>query len=186
MTWVEDGHEVFLLTVFGGVPPEGSEHHLKYITLWQEYEAAIERGPFEHYLAYDHLDDAARVDQLMADDLAVTLDRSVRLLRPNLVVVPTGIHHPDHAIVRSALTDYGIDERFWYYDELPYYVLYPSDSWSAKMGVALGYGNPCRFDREGCRDHLAAKQRICRLFGSQMGPSLERTLWAPERVWRPA
>lgn len=177
MTWVEDGHEVHLLTVFGGVPPEGSEHHLKYITLWQEYEAAIERGPFEHYLAYEYFDDAARVDQLMAQDLVDSLRRSINLLRPDTVVGPAGIHHPDHGITAAALC-VANDAAEWLYDELPYYVLWPEH--------AIDPRSTDRYEREGSRDHLAAKQRICHLFGSQMGPALERTLWCPERVWRPA
>jgi hypothetical protein len=179
MTWVEDGHDVHLLTVFGGVPPVGHEHHVKYITLWQEYEAAIERGPFEHAGALDYFDDAARTDQLMWADFQAAVRQRVTKMAADATVWPTGIHHPDHLLTSGCRRDGG-----WAYDELPYYVLYPNealefecDDWTTQVG---------KWDREGSRDHLAAKQRICRLFGSQMGPSLERTLWAPERVWRPA
>jgi LmbE family N-acetylglucosaminyl deacetylase len=180
LTWVEDGHEVLLLTVFGGVPPEGSEHHVKYVALWQEYEAAIERGPFQHYRALDYFDDAARVGQLIWPDFIECVAAAMFGALPEIIVYPTGIHHPDHLLVRQALNDAtSWLKNAWIYDELPYYVTYPEESFMAESPGAL------RYEREGSRGHLAEKQRICRLFGSQIGESVERCIYAPERVWRP-
>lgn len=185
MTWREDGHEVHLLTVFSAVPPEGNERHIKHVTMWQEYEAAIERGPFEHYRALDYFDDAVRVGQLMWEPFEDDVNYAVKHYRADAVVAPTGISHPDHRLVRAAIDDWNPDGKTWYYDELPYYVAYPQWSWSAKWLSLLGSGYPRPYEREGCREHLAAKKRLCRLFGSQVGDTEERCLWVPERVWRP-
>lgn len=177
MTWVEDGHEVMLATVFGGIPEPGAERYGKHCTMWEEYQQAIMRGPFLHLAAALLLDDAARTDQLMLNDVKRFVDRQVRDCDPDVLVMPIGIHHPDHRVVADAEPAL-VRARRWYYEELPYFVTHPELS-----GPTLRHG--WSFQREGSRNHLAAKQRICRLFASQMGETEERCLWAPERVWRP-
>jgi LmbE family N-acetylglucosaminyl deacetylase len=188
LTWVEDGHEVQLLTVFGGVPPVGNERWEKHKVMWEEYERALRAGPFDHSAAGLFLDDAARTDQLMFTEVVDFLKRHISGTDPDLVVWPQGIHHPDHQVVRDAglyLRNYGGFPQRAIYDELPYFVMYPEDSFAADERVADTAWGRFGHVREGNRSHLSEKQRICRLFASQMGETEERCLWAPERCWRP-
>jgi LmbE family N-acetylglucosaminyl deacetylase len=179
LTWVEDGHEVLLATVFAGIPSSiiDNERYWKHTTMWEEYHQALFQGPFEHLAAGLFFDDAARPDQPMLVDVQGFIAMQVNDCDPDVLVMPIGIHHPDHTIVRMSAPPLRRARR-WYYDELPYFVMYPE-----LAGPRLEHGG--LMAREGCRNHLAEKRAICAAFASQMGETEERCLWAPERVWRP-
>ena len=169
LTWLEDGDHVEVLTLFCGIPEDEAGHakHTKLHAEHRDVEARLSavkwyQGPFldDVYDPRPSLPDVAYI----IDGLAADVD---------VVVVPQGIHHPDHRLLAEAWWMMSWERyrgRVWRYDELPYYVEYPE--------VLSTRGRPV-----GCRDFLEEKKRICRLYASQIGPSVERSLWAPERVY---
>lgn len=171
----------------GGVPRFG-HHEEKYLRLLSEHRDVCERTGWKacNGLFYD---DAAVEDAiigrltgppglswtvLLNEWLAKALDGYDEWW------VPCGIHHPDHVAVNRAIgtlvNRWGRHQRFRMYEELPYRVLYPGMRIPAGLtGFGPAVGDP--------HELLAAKQRLCRLYASQIGPDIERCLYAPERLW---
>lgn len=113
--------EVTIITPFAGIPPmslDNSVGYTKHTTLRQEHSLACE------------IIGAEEINGPFLDD--VYPDRPLHHLKEWLeewiadfhqLIVPLGIHHPDHLIIRNAMSR--IHEDHWYYEELPYRELYP-------------------------------------------------------------
>lgn len=91
------------------------------------------------------------------------------------VLVPVGIHHPDHEAAAEAGAI--LDGHGWpvaWYEELPYRVWFPIQTiW---LGVALTI-------EDGPRDTKAAAVAC---YASQLNDEITDCLYVPERVWRRA
>lgn len=93
--------------------------------------------------------------------------------------VPLGIHHPDHVACRAGFGDVRHpDAPVVAYEELPYRVLYPM------LAEALAVRLPATASLVGSSGHLPEKRRLVRMYESQVGPELERHVYAHERLWR--
>lgn len=181
LTWIEDGHQLTILTVFGGFP-EG-EQAQKHFLMEEEHRAAMKALGNIDLIDANYLDHAARHGSPMGPgDVLDTLRFGLGSSGADVVVGPTGIHHDDHQIVRSAVE--GLPRattHLWLYDELPYFVMYPEKCLHATLHRLGGWRN---LTPEGCRSHRVEKQQLCAMYRSQIGETEERCLLAPERVWR--
>jgi LmbE family N-acetylglucosaminyl deacetylase len=186
LTWLGDGDKIDILTVFGAVP-EGAQ---KEETLFEEHDMAMTRLGLDGWYQLDFTDDAwlergldspfqhphyAAIEQGIADIVA--------RVKPDVICVPTGIHHPDHGVASAATQALGSDVypamEWWWYDELPYYVLYPHEV----LAVAYWEEFDDFYQRVGSRDFYVAKQGLVQCYGSQVDEALVRCLMVPERVW---
>lgn len=177
ITWLEDGHQLSIQTVFGGIPFDGHDDAQirKHITLEMEHREAMKRlGEVDMIdtMFLDHGCGLGRTD-------TEAIIESIWTTGHDVVVAPQGIHHDDHIQVTHAC--FSATQRknmpMWIYDELPYFALYPELSFARY--TLDGY------EREGCRDHYEAKLRLTKCYPSQIGRTEVRTLMCPERVWRP-
>lgn len=165
--WVDEGHEVTIFSVYAGIPkdPDG---RAKYQRLWLEHERCCEvLGAAHHNM--DFLDDTYCPRPPVT---AVTGAIRDAVAGFNVVVGPTGIHHPDHQRVAAVCADLGT----WRYDELPYYVEFPLQAFRGAGEYAMITPPP---------GHLPIKRRACLAYESQIHEKEERCLWVPERLWRP-
>ena len=171
--WLEDGHQVTLVTVFGAIPdwqPDETKHAIfdlehnavvaalggvRDIQFNFHDAAAVERSPMPLYQTQGQIRKA--LDDFVGEGFY------------DVTVWPAGIHHPDHLAVAACRPNEG---RQWVYEELPYYVLYPD--------LPVRYSS---WERLGSRSFLDRKKVLCRAYRSQFGENEERCLWAPERVW---
>jgi hypothetical protein len=166
LTWIEDGHEVTVLSVFAGIPWHDEEGRRKHTILRAEHDRAMERLGAAH-VELDFLDDVygprpdtLDVCQAIADATGSTTEQ---------YVWPVGIHHPDHRFLAGIRP---IDRKLWFYDEIPYYVLYPNAVW-----------DPYQAERWAARSHYQEKSRLIHEYRSQLNDDLVRCLLVPERVW---
>lgn len=92
--------------------------------------------------------------------------------------VPFGIYHPDHVDVAMAAGRIARPTARWsIYEELPYRVDHPEYAPRVSGRYELtGFGP--------LGEQLEAKRRLCHVYASQIGPNIERCLYAPERLWR--
>jgi LmbE family N-acetylglucosaminyl deacetylase len=167
LTWIEDGHEVTVLSVFAGIPFHDEEGRRKHTTLRAEHDRAMGRLGASH-VELDFLDDVYKPrpehDDIGAAVMAAADD-------PDIWVGPTGIDHPDHRLLGSIAWRFTPAEKtYWSYDEIPYYVHSPAQATHAPG--RLGY-----------RTHYDGKLRLIHEYRSQLNDDLMRCLLVPERVW---
>lgn len=175
----------FTIVTICGTVPSADPHFDKYMTLLHEHDEVCRRGGWAQ-INGPMLDDAAAGYPVRVDEAVDWLTSVLQRTSPNAFRdlydewwVPFGIHHPDHRSVRRAVCHIGRPSaRIRFYEELPYRVLYPAEAVQLRAGV---WGELVGLGPLG--EQLEAKQRLCRLYSSQMGPELERTLWVPERLW---
>jgi len=165
LTWVEDGHDVEIYTVYGGMPADaqGRDKHRKLDEEHRKVVAALGVSAMRSSWLDDVYEPRPTHAQLRESVKSATSGFDV-------VVGPTGIHHPDHVATAAAVRGVRGLVRVWTYDEIPYYVQHPS---AATIGL----------ERIGSRQHLIRKKEICALYSSQINDDLLRCLWAPERCW---
>lgn len=177
LTWIEDGHEVVVMTTHAGrVRLVDKERHRKHDRLDLEHHEAMVALGVNHWIQLDFPDDGwGAVHSPKPNEVSREIERYVVQTEPDVLVAPTGIHHPDHETCWLAVMNATISRRItvWFYDELPYYVLYP------QLAFTTG-----RYDPAGHREHFEKKKELCQMYKSQWAPHLERTVYAPERVWR--
>jgi LmbE family N-acetylglucosaminyl deacetylase len=167
LTWQDEGASVEILVVYGGIPEDdlGAKRVNRYLE--EHLEACGQLGVTAQSLLY--LDD---IYCPRPDVVDIAQDIRDACSHFNVVVGPTGIHHPDHQRVAAVMADMGA----WRYDELPYYVEYPQQSFRPGNEFVMVNALP---------GHLETKMAACRCYESQMHEKEERTLWVPERVWKP-
>jgi len=176
LTWQEDGHYLAVATVFGAAvrhtDPAREEKHR---VLDAEHGAVlramgitmVSNGPFS--------DDGWGLPRPLDLDLRTYVGSL--LSHPfDVIVAPTGIWHPDHVQLGLNMQNYTWQSprrQTWIYDELPYYVQHPELATMCLPAV-------------GHREHLARKKELCRMYASQLNPpdTVERCIYAPERVWK--
>ena len=175
LTWLEDGHQVEVFTTHGGKVP-GQE--AKHTTLRKEHRSVMQKMGCEDFYCQSFFDDAwdeRPAASAWAGEVADLIFEQTS--KPDVLVGPVGAHHPDHQVI--AWVTHALERRWltyaWWYEELPYYVLYPADR------KPLGR----RVELQGHNDHFTEKKELCRMYRSQWAPHLERTVFAPERLWVP-
>lgn len=118
-------------------------------------------------------------------EIVDALLRIVDKIRPDVVVGPIGLAHPDHHSTRFALDDVlkrrvGLDG--WVYEDLPSRVLYPETVPNAlDWWRGMGYVPVLDFLGTGPR---AKKRAAVRCYRSQLWALDEPTYLVPERLWR--
>jgi len=175
LTWLKAGDYVGVCTVFGwtGAPKED--------LLAAEHAQAMSLMRVSEHWALDFKDDAhpcERRPQVVGSAMVTEVEH----YRPDVVVLPRGIHHPDHIQVSSLRLPRSV-ATIWYYEELPYYVLYPFEAIDPDPHLR----STIWFDWEMRKhdDFFAFKKALCQTYASQWAPHLERTVYAPERLWGP-
>jgi LmbE family N-acetylglucosaminyl deacetylase len=170
LTWVAEGQRVKIVTVFGGIPAD-EKGFKKHSVMHAEHKRVCEALGVEGYHC-NYFDDVYQPRPPWKDVIGAI---QAMVGRAEIVVAPVGIQHPDHRLVASAIDRWGRDD-VWFYDELPYYVQYPQESFAAWW----------RYERIGhALDLIDRKWEIVSLYESQVGELERRTLLAPERCWRP-
>ena len=164
--WIDDGYDVVVLTVFGAVT------NIKETTLEREHHEAMTLLGAD-YVNLGFTDDAHE-DRATPRTVRAAVEAVVHGSRCGVSVWPFGIHHPDH--VFTALIGAGRQPR-WVYDELPYFVVYPEQASDPTVW---------KWPRMWSRNFLARKRELANCYASAVTEELERSLYAPERVWRAA
>lgn len=185
-----------------GEVPAREPHRSKYEILLAEHAEVCDRmgwrainGPFDDDAAAAGVDeDGAPNGQGLDDQVglvhwlaAVLQNTSDSAFRDKFDEwwVPAGIHHPDHIETREAVDDIGrATARIAYYEELPYRVRYPWGAYCRERGL-MDSGKGWQLTGWGpLGEQLEAKRRLCHLYASQIGPDIERHLYADERLWQ--
>lgn len=135
--------DVVVATVFAGSPEEtvatgydrkcGFDHsHEAMATRRREDEVAVMllngqhvHLPFldDQYQLIDSRGGESPGDQVTA--IACSLRRIIRKFRPEFIVGPVGLQHPDHEVTREAVLTLDRDVPLYLYEELPYRVNSP-------------------------------------------------------------
>ena len=129
----------------------------------------------------DYLDGQyGRADDV--SDLANALAEQVEHHRPEFVVGPLGVHHPDHVRVRNAVLSADLPVPVWLYADLPYSVNRPEEATAALEAIQIrGYALEQGMIGDG---PLACKSAALMCYPSQMRHYDTETLLVPERFWR--
>lgn len=93
------------------------------------------------------------------------------------ILIPLGIHHPDHLLVASVALEAATatSAEILVYEELPYRVQYPQ----ASVTRARAYTNTA-FETECGPEKRAAVE----CYASQLSDTIRNCVFVPERVWR--
>ena len=159
--------EFTIVCPFGGQPLD-EPHRSKYLILHDEHQRVCEFAGWD-FTNGPYLDDAAR-GGLIGDEVDDWLDETLGMADFGDIWWPFGIHHPDHV----ECAPYGAGRKVQtMYEELPYRVLYPWYVALDRTHTLQGY-DP---------SNLNKKRELCRMYASQVDDQLERTLYAPERLW---
>lgn len=175
LTWQAQGHDIVVLTVFGW---KGADKERR---LAREHDQVMRQMRLAH-VEFDHQDDAHGDDLTRSTCAARDLGAMIgRAQPPSVVVMPAGIHHPDHLAVGDLKWIVAmLGPTIWIYEELPYYVLYPGETRDV-----LPPQQPIEMEMQGHDNYFGIKRMLCQMYASQWAPHLERTVFAPERLWVP-
>ena len=104
-------------------------------------------------------------------------------INPSSVLVPMGIHHPDHqhfalACLRAAE---GTGRRIAVYEDLPYRVLYPDQAYLLRRAFESQYGATLESAASG--GFYEEKLTACWWYRSQWAGDAVRCCLVPERIW---
>lgn len=124
------GKSVTIITPFGGIP-EDDDGHNKYVVLHAEHRNACKILGAK-LVNGDFLDDV--YPGLNTVDLRNWLAEETAGF--DLVLVPLGIHHPDHIAVRKACDELEF-KNMLYYSELPYATDYPEETAKLIEGLKI-------------------------------------------------
>lgn len=102
------------------------------------------------------------------------------------ILVPLGIHHPDHVYFAPALRQAALERpsRVAVYEDLPYRVMYPDLTASLRRDLLLAEG--AHLESIANAGFLKQKLEACALYESQWSPpegDAPRCCSAPERIW---
>lgn len=111
-------NDITIITPMGGIPDDkiGRE---KYEILHKEHiEACVITGV--NFINGPFLDDVyPRIDENLCRQWI-----KEQITHDDLVIIPLGIYHPDHVLIRRLCDDLNIENKM-YYSELPYATDYP-------------------------------------------------------------
>jgi LmbE family N-acetylglucosaminyl deacetylase len=180
LTWVAEGEQVKIVTVFGGIPAD-EKGLLKHTRMHAEHIRACEALGVQRIHA-NFFDDVYKPRPSRLDVWPVI---AAMIGNASIIVVPTGIHHPDHHLVERACYHNLGFKGYWHYDELPYYVQHPHQC-SVSESDWDHHDPTDHFERvKHAEGLMEEKWRIVNMYESQIGELERRTLLAPERCWRP-
>lgn len=164
-------NEFTVISPFAGIP-EDDAGKKKHTLLRKEHESACKKLGLK-IINGDYFDD-------------VYPDRSLTLLQEWLfeatryfetVIIPLGIHHPDHILVRKIFDKFA--GNFWYYEELPYRVLYPHLYVEQVHKLGKNY-------QAQVFNHQEAKIKAVECYQSQIvGGKILEHLYVNEGIWIP-
>lgn len=103
-----------------------------------------------------------------------------RIRRPDQVLIPAGIYHPDHLAVSEAArsVDWGA-AQVGVYEEIPYRVWWPDEAYERRRW----WGIPTGAQPETQAGPLHAKVAAAECYRSQLSDDIREVLAVPERVW---
>lgn len=164
------GKEVTIISPFAGVPDDAAGYS-KHTLLRKEHARACTMLGVE-IINGNFLDDVYPDRDLSY--LEGWLKEMV--LGHDRIIVPLGIHHPDHIIVRNIFVENF--NHFDFYEELPYRVLYPE----LRDQVATKYiGN--RFLSRSINTTNTKKFAVEAYASQIIGHKILEQLYVPERMW---
>lgn len=185
--------EPIILTVFAGVPPP---------SVVTPYDTACGFDRSVDAMRTRHREHEEACAMLGADGLQLTyldqqygprattdvelvngLVRCLGTLRPDTVLIPLGVGHPDHELLGnlclSVVARCPEIAEVLVYEDLPYRVTYP--------GRAVGLVTERELTDLVClasSDSLKPKLAAIAAYSSQMSDEIERCAQVPERLWR--
>lgn len=162
-------NEVTILSPFAGIPPD-EPGEKKHKLLRKEHTKACSIMGV-NYINGDFLDDV-----YPATDTYDLIQWFVKALKGyDVIYVPLGIHHPDHITIRNLFVE-NFDFHY-YYEELPYRVLYPA--LRTELLLDLIRGEPQTFN------HEKKKEEAVQAYKSQLkSPDLLNQLFVTEIIWK--
>lgn len=95
------------------------------------------------------------------------------------VLVPLGVHHPDHALVSCHAVVMFPGRIAGFYEELPYRVMFPDE----RAARVAELSDTFKLEPSTWGGHLAEKRAAVACYASQAGEDIERCAFAPERIW---
>lgn len=113
----------------------------------------------------------------------MSLQRIVAMERPTHVLIPMGIHHPDHVFFAMAAwrgLD-GLGARLAVFEDLPYRVMYPEEAAVLRESYKTRYSAELESAANG--GLIEQKLAACRLYESQWGEDAQRCCSVYERIW---
>lgn len=200
--WLAANPGASVMTVFAGAPRMQRCDGWNYVTTGEaSAHQAIQTRRFEDVAAlaalgaspyWIELWDSQYVEGPAQDGELVqaSIRDALESIRPRSVIVPIGIHHPDHLAVADACFELaGASQLSWYgYLDMPYARSYPDEvqprlaALSARATIDLVQCEPFRATTD-------VKDRVMRLYHSQNDhvrgdhPGFERSLTDPESFW---
>lgn len=168
IAWFQKTAEITVISPFAGIPsdPVGFKKHT---TLRAEHEEACKIMGVS-IINGDFFDD---VYGLQNSDKVEAWIRKVTEGFDN-ILVPLGIHHPDHILVRNICVS--SIEITGFYEELPYRILYP-ELRSQVVQEFTGYRGGKVYE------HNPLKEQAVKAYASQIAPHLFPQLFVDERIW---
>lgn len=173
LSTLDPGEPLTIASPMAGIPND-AVGLVKHITLRREHDRAVALlAPTARVVNGDFLDDV--YDPPALDELSAWLREAIS--GADTVYVPVGIHHPDHLMVSDAMVALvATVASVWFYEELPYRVLYPR--LLNERLVALGL-----VDIHTVWPN-AVKADAVRCYDSQVDDELITKLLVPEHIWR--
>lgn len=160
------GKDVWVITPFAGTPTD-EKGRTKYEQLHKEHPKACEIVGANYTNGY-FLDDV--YPGLNEDDLKDWLEDEISGF--DLVLVPLGIHHPDHKATRRACDKISLPNRM-YYSEHPYTVDYPELHEELTKKLKQTYAQP----------PTLVKEAAVRAYTSQTNDDVVARCMQIERLW---
>lgn len=160
--------DVTIISPFAGIPHEeiGKEKHT---ILRREHRAACSMAGVA-YINGTFLDDVYGPQN--REDVTVWLSGQIATF--DKIIIPLGIHHPDHIFIRDIFVEYF--DFNGYYEELPYRELYP-ELWSQIVQeFTVGMTRTTQ-------THLKGKEEPVKMYQSQLAAHLYPQLFVLEGVW---
>lgn len=154
------GKDVTIVTPFAGIPPDDVGKK-KYTILHDEHVEAVAKLGVKYCYNGPFLDDV--YPGLDKEQLRDWLESS--LMTFDLVLVPLGIHHPDHIATREACDQLDIPKM--YYSDLPYATDYTDEH--ARLISKL--------------KEYSLKEEAVREYVSQIGGDVVERCMQKERLW---
>lgn len=164
---------VTILSIFAGIPNDNIGK-IKHVNLRKEHERACEVIGAK-YINGDFLDDV--YTRAKSKDIIKWLKHQCKNYEK--IFVPVGIHHPDHIFVRNIFIE-NFKNIDFFYEELPYRIIYPDLSDNLVKTVI----NPLGYSTKATRTPAIKKIRAVLEYESQLqNPELFGQLFVEERIW---
>ena len=182
--------EMTIVTPFAGVP-EDEAGKAKHTTLRREHDAVMATFSNATAVNGDFLDDVypahdrSEVRRRLAGWIPVPNWAGVPVPQAEALYIPLGVHHPDHVLTSNLVIDAlrvaEYTPQLYFYDELPYRVLYPEAASTRMQFIENSIG---RLELIEETFPTEPKERAVRLYESQVSEDLIGKLLVRERIWK--